>query len=75
MHGSSDIPNLIEQPSEDDRGDMEDDASFEPPNEDVATIQNLVVDNSQRIVPRLQQLLKATFSSSVTSHQTCWRMD
>jgi hypothetical protein len=65
-HGTCDVPDFIEQPSEDDdiselirdlacglnaRGDMEDDGSFEPSNEDIAAIHKLNVDNRQELYP------------------------
>jgi hypothetical protein len=65
-HGTCDVPDFIEQPSEDDdisklirdlacvlddRGDMEDDGSFEPSNEDVAAIQKLDENNRQELYP------------------------
>jgi hypothetical protein len=65
-HGSYDVPDFIEQPSEDDeisdllrdlacglddRGDMEDDGSFEPPNKDETTIHKLAADNSKELYP------------------------
>jgi hypothetical protein len=61
-HDTCDVPDFIEQPSEDDdiselindlacglddRGDMEHDGPFEPSNEDVAAIHKLDADNRQ----------------------------
>jgi len=75
-HGGSDFPDFIEQPSEDDdisellqdlacglddRGDMEDDMSFEAPNQDVATIRKLVADNSQELYPGCKNYSKLRF--------------
>jgi hypothetical protein len=63
-HGTCDVPDFMEQPSEnddilelirdlacglDDRGDMEDDGSFEPSNEDVPAIHKLNANNRQEL--------------------------
>ena len=45
----------------DDRGDMEDDMSFEAPNQDVATIRKLVADNSQELYPGCKNYSKLRF--------------
>lgn len=45
----------------DDRGDLEDDGSFEPPNNDVATIHKLAADNSQELYPGCKKYSKQCF--------------
>jgi hypothetical protein len=45
----------------DDGGAMEDDKSFESPNEDVATIRKLVEDNSQDLYPGCKNYSKLRF--------------
>jgi hypothetical protein len=75
-HGTCDVPDFIEQPSKDDdiselirdlvcclddRGDMEDDRSFEPSNEDVAAIHKLDADNRQELYPGCSNYSKLCF--------------
>jgi hypothetical protein len=74
-HGNSD-DEFSEQPSEDDDisellrdlacglddgGAMEDDRSFEPPNEDIAAIRKLAQDNSQELYPSCNNYSKLHF--------------
>jgi hypothetical protein len=74
-HGNSD-DEFSEQPSEegdisellrdiacglDDRGNMEDDGSFGPPNEDIAAIRKLAQDNSQELYPCCNNYSKLHF--------------
>jgi hypothetical protein len=75
-HGTCDVPDFIEQPSEDDdiselirdlacglddRGDVEDDRSFEPSNEDVVAIHKLNADNRQELYPGSSNYSKLCF--------------
>jgi hypothetical protein len=74
-HGNSD-DEFSEQPSKDDdisellrdlacglddRGDMDDDESFEPPNKDIAAIRKLAEDNSQVLHPGCNNYSKLHF--------------
>jgi hypothetical protein len=74
-HGNTD-DQFSEQPSEDDDiselsrdlacglddgGDMEDDESFEPPNEDIAAIHKLAQDNSKELFPGCNNYSKLCF--------------
>jgi hypothetical protein len=75
-YGNNDGTEFIEQPSEDDdiselirdlacglddRGDLEDDGSFELPNNDVAGIHKLSADNSQELYPGCKNYSKLRF--------------
>jgi hypothetical protein len=75
-HDTCDVPDFIEQPGEeddiselirdlacglDDRGDMEDDGSFDPSNEDVAVVHTLDADNRQELYPSCSNYSKLRF--------------
>ena len=74
--GENDGPDFIEEHNEDDdiseflrdlacglddKGDMEDDGSFEPPNKDLEAIKKLAVDNNQELYPGCTKYSKLRF--------------
>ncbi|GJM91657.1 hypothetical protein PR202_ga08056 [Eleusine coracana subsp. coracana] len=90
-NGNVDIPEVMEQATEeddisefirdlacglDDRGDMDDDGSFQPLDNDLEAIRKLAADNSQELYPGCEKYSKLHFLVRLLHiKQACWRMD